>query len=248
MTANADYPEAPPDARPLEQPTRMALRFTALDVCLADVSSDERRATIARIVTAFDGLGAYDKPKGRADAYALAIGDGEPPWFRSAYVLTRPATNSNASSCGLVCRRVLSLTGVEDALLEPPYSYQREGGAIGQLHAVAAKMGALRTYAGATPRRGDIVQVGPYRGQPRGQHIYTTVDDDGSSVDGGQSRPAAEGGSWGGGSDVRAVARTWHVDGGRLWTRSGSGERPVLWWADADALRYTRSVLMPVRG
>lgn len=220
--------------------SRAHLLFDVLDLRLADASPELRRETVADIVGHFAGLGARETTPGRADHYALAIGRGESAAFRASYVLRAPAQNGNASCCGLLCRAVLALAGVVDVRIQPPYVFSREGGVIGQLQQLGRLHGALRVYDGsALPPVGAVVLVGPYRGHATGQHIYTTVDESGSSVDGGQ------GGGWGGGTEIAHVTRSWVREGGTLVTRSSSGDRPVVSWIDTGALRYGAAVTMP---
>ena len=221
------------------------LRYEETTVRLDALPEAERRIAIAAIASAFAGLGAANTFLGRADAYAEAIGHGEPAWFRAAYVPTTQTHDWRGSSCALLCRRVLACAGVVDARLRPPYSPSREGGAIGQLGELARTAGARRSYSSNCPANlpalGDIVLLGS------GQHIFTIVErPEGdlvfTSVDGGQ------GGGLGGGTEIKRVRRRFVTRSGKLFAVDALGrQRPVVLWIDTPSLPFDAPTTMPLR-
>jgi len=144
----------------------------------------------------------------------------------------RAAEMAKASDCGLVLAGVLHvvLATCPPELLAP----YRTGYALVDLHAAAARAGAVRPR-GEPPTPGDIVHLGAANGAC--EHVYIVVETLGGgrlrSVDGGQRTLGGLDGSVAGLETIRLVER--EIRSG-IDYRDGGAARPVLEVYDLDAL------------
>ena len=209
---------------PASPPSPASLRWVPTDENLAECSDDRRREVIERCARALAGLGARATP----EAYAEAVAHGESAAVVRSYVPRGPVANWNASSCGLVTRRIWAACGVEGASLRPPYV---PGSVMGALQAIARAAGAWRSPAvGTLPQLGDAI----FRAAP-GQHVCTVVAINGmeyQTVDGGQA------GGWGGGTEITLRVRHLVSERGALWMAANGKRWPVLGWADVARLPF----------
>jgi N-acetylmuramoyl-L-alanine amidase len=205
------------------------------------------RQKVVDVISAFNGFGVGDRPAGRRAAYGDIIAWGEQPAMREA-LLQKTLTNS---SCGLVIRSAYRLLGARSRVLDPPYQL---GTGISGPVGFAKDCGAYNPASSVdSVQRGDAIVLYQELPDPKDptkklvrQHIFTIVDRDGdtlTSVDGGQSAPPGSGLDDGSCNGVRKRVRTFAADRRSL---VGDG-RPIVGWIDAEKLKFTAPIILPVR-
>lgn len=216
--------------------TQILLDFVDTDVT-------DRRENAVSVLSQFDGLGAFDSPKGRREAYRKVIA----PWAVGTYEVRDWL---KTSSCMLVVAALWRALGCASPKLQNiPFSK------VGiYLDGIARADKAARHIA---PKEvpawqpGDSIIIGAsgsdaaaYGGT---EHILTVVKFDGTtitSVDGGQNDPS------GGPCAISRRTREVQWRGSNLWLVNPSakaGGRRVQQWFDLDSLDLQGTIKLPVR-